>query len=102
MDRERPAVQLFPYTTLFRSAGPTARSAIGQRVTLQDEALPAAGEVEGQRTTSRPRGRAVAKVSSGKAERPARCQDRNGTRLNSSHTVISYAVLCFDKHGGAI
>src|SRR5260221_10688711 len=26
-----------------------------------------------------------------------RCQDRKSTRLNSSHTVISYAVFCLKK-----
>ena len=25
------------------------------------------------------------------------CKDRKSTRLNSSHTVISYAVFCFKK-----
>src|SRR5436190_6187098 len=27
----------------------------------------------------------------------ARCEDRKSTRLNSSHTVISYAVFCLKK-----
>src|SRR5436190_10153641 len=29
--------------------------------------------------------------------RPVRQQDRKSTRLNSSHTVISYAVFCLKK-----
>src|SRR5207237_10312179 len=40
-------------------------------------------------------------VSQGDARRPAaqgnRRQDRKSTRLNSSHTCISYAVLCMQK-----
>src|SRR5260221_3783559 len=31
------------------------------------------------------------------AEEKAMCQDRKSTRLNSSHTVISYAVFCLKK-----
>src|SRR5437588_9460017 len=29
--------------------------------------------------------------------RARRCRDRKSTRLNSSHTVISYAVFCLKK-----
>src|ERR1051326_9348479 len=29
--------------------------------------------------------------------RPRRCVDRKSTRLNSSHTFISYAVFCLKK-----
>src|SRR5947207_140927 len=29
---------------------------------------------------------------------PRRSRDRKSTRLNSSHTVISYAVFCLNKH----
>src|SRR5438034_2500232 len=35
-------------------------------------------------------------VSKCRRERPARA-DRKSTRLNSSHTVISYAVFCLKK-----
>src|SRR5438034_4507265 len=31
------------------------------------------------------------------AERSRCCRDRKSTRLNSSHTVISYAVFCLKK-----
>src|SRR5438034_3506564 len=30
-------------------------------------------------------------------KKPTRSQDRKSTRLNSSHTVISYAVFCLKK-----
>src|SRR5215204_6882606 len=67
MIRRPPRSTLFPYTTLFRSA-PSRRE-------------------RGGRAHSRPCARA-------RRHRPA---DRKSTRLNSSHTVISYAVFCLKK-----
>src|SRR5215204_7213682 len=67
MIRRPPRSTLFPYTTLFRSRC--------QRPRRLDEGRPATlpPSVElGQR-------------------------DRKSTRLNSSHTVISYAVFCLKK-----
>src|SRR5947207_7918946 len=67
MIRRPPRSTLFPYTTLFRS-----------------------------REESRGRGFALARfahVVRGELE----IQDRKSTRLNSSHTVISYAVFCLKK-----
>src|SRR5437588_7099747 len=69
MIRRPPRSTLFPYTTLFRS-GRTARA-----------------------TQTRARRPAVASRSS--STRSGR--DRKSTRLNSSHTVISYAVFCLKK-----
>src|SRR5476649_1650077 len=58
---------LFPYTTLFRSRS-------------SDRAIPRdPAPHEGSRQSRALRGRA---------------EDRKSTRLNSSHTVISYAVFC--------
>src|SRR5438034_8085033 len=69
MIRRPPRSTLFPYTTLFRSAPAHARRA-GDRV-------------RDRRLRSRSlRGDAA---------------DRKSTRLNSSHTVISYAVFCLKK-----
>src|SRR5260221_4261215 len=80
MIRRPPRSTLFPYTTLFRSrlvdppsADHHADSAFDDRPQLlpvrqdRERLLPAAG------------------------------QDRKSTRLNSSHTVISYAVFCLKK-----
>src|ERR671932_969120 len=39
---------------------------------------------------------AVAELA-GEVERPRAQRDRKSTRLNSSHTVISYAVFCLKK-----
>src|SRR5688500_19806954 len=76
---------LFPYTTLFRSprrveAGHAV--AQGQPAAGHDETGVALGDGHGQ--AGRDRGPAATR----------RQQDRKSTRLNSSHLVISYAVLC--------
>src|SRR5260221_7254264 len=69
MIRRPPRSTLFPYTTLFRS-----------RLRLRREL-----------STLGMRGRMAAH----KPFDP--CLDRKSTRLNSSHTVISYAVFCLKK-----
>src|SRR5260221_12804408 len=66
MIRRPPRSTLFPYTTLFRSAG-------GPLVALSQARFR----------------RAYSCRVTGK--------DRKSTRLNSSHTVISYAVFCLKK-----
>src|SRR2546430_7905070 len=70
MIRRPPRSTLFPYTTLFRSPGPV-RGRRGGR-TVQRAVRAAAGGV-------------------------APAQDRKSTRLNSSHSQISYAVFCLKK-----
>src|SRR5438132_3110022 len=72
MIRRPPRSTLFPYTTLFRSTLPTEVSGLG----LGPVAVMAAER-------------------SGAEPEPA--ADRKSTRLNSSHTVISYAVFCLKK-----
>src|SRR5438132_10452979 len=69
MIRLPPRSTLFPYTTLFRSQ--TVIS--GRRIKRQIRGHP------------RP------------ATRFRPTEDRKSTRLNSSHTVISYAVFCLKK-----
>src|SRR5438132_10342394 len=69
-----PRSMLFPYTTLFRSHGDFCRRAI----------LGSATEASNPRDVDPEAGR--------KSSR-----DRKSTRLNSSHTVISYAVFCLKK-----
>src|SRR2546430_11352779 len=75
MIRRPPRSTLFPYTTLFRSR----RGDQGERDQRRPERLPR-GECE------RRRGR-----------RNGRRPDRKSTRLNSSHSQISYAVFCLKK-----
>src|SRR2546430_11556055 len=74
MIRRPPRSTLFPYTTLFRSVDPfTAGTSILD------------GDVKGQ----------VASPPS--STRRATIIDRMSTRLNSSHSQISYAVFCLKK-----
>src|SRR2546427_3932584 len=74
MIRRPPRSTLFPYTTLFRS-----RAA--------DRLAPA------QRLARQRRGRGQAHAAGGLGH----AQDRKSTRLNSSHSQISYAVFCLKK-----
>src|SRR5438034_7366928 len=74
MLRRPPRSTLFPYTTLFRSLQPAGE----QHLRLGDLLQILKPEV--------PPG--LARAVKG---------DRKSTRLNSSHTVISYAVFCLKK-----
>src|SRR5437588_6905393 len=73
MIRRPPRSTLFPYTTLFRSGD------LGARTHSQRPHPP------------RP-ARALRALPAGDSRK-----DRKSTRLNSSHTVISYAVFCLKK-----
>src|SRR5437588_2903045 len=72
-----PRSTLFPYTTLFRSG-----------LVLHHRAADA-GEAHRERAA-----KAAAFVGTFQGHV---FQDRKSTRLNSSHTVISYAVFCLKK-----
>src|SRR5438132_9634814 len=74
---------LFPYTTLFRSLVLN----VGDARTDQ-HAGDAAEQPEEHRGQREPRGA---------PEHDGHIADRKSTRLNSSHTVISYAVFCLKK-----
>src|SRR5688572_33448479 len=67
MIRRPPRSTLFPYTTLFRS--------------LQGVLLPGESPLAAEQ----------------KDQEPGHDQDRKSTRLNSSHSQISYAVFCLKK-----
>src|SRR5256886_13628958 len=77
MIRRPPRSTLFPYTTLFRSqtdpvpAGDTARAAFA--VSCASVRIIGLGQIQDAWT------------------------DRKSTRLNSSHSQISYAVFCLKK-----
>src|SRR2546430_11204094 len=82
MIRRPPRSTLFPYTTLFRSA--QAHKTPGVRED-RDGVAELRGDVAGGpwlQYDQLP---------------PARQQDRKSTRLNSSHSQISYAVFCLKK-----
>src|SRR5438034_7614230 len=77
--RRPPRSTLFPYTTLFRSR--RATEAMNREAILVNDAAPAVDFIPVKIAPLRLR------VSG----------DRKSTRLNSSHTVISYAVFCLKK-----
>src|SRR5688572_31840518 len=79
MIRRPPRSTLFPYTTLFRS-----RAFEGARLDVTESAI--LGST----------GSAVLAFRRNKPP-PSRGSDRKSTRLNSSHSQISYAVFCLKK-----
>src|SRR2546430_10744442 len=82
MIRRPPRSTLFPYTTLFRSRRGRDAHAHGRR--------------DRHRIRSR-RGRSPQVAAALLDDRPAVERDRKSTRLNSSHSQISYAVFCLKK-----
>src|SRR5256886_6788787 len=92
MIRRPPRSTLFPYTTLFRSH--RVAQAVGLRRTGQD--LPESpSELLGE--TGEPRRPADPRSGLGQHRAPEGREDRKSTRLNSSHSQISYAVFCLKK-----
>src|SRR2546430_11794799 len=78
MIRRPPRSTLFPYTTLFRSILAPA-TAIRPNTTMDTPPITGSG---------------IAWISAPNlGEKP----DRKSTRLNSSHSQISYAVFCLKK-----
>src|SRR2546427_3138715 len=79
MIRRPPRSTLFPYTTLFRSAQDRERLQIylGGGMGGGDDLKNAVSNMEGRAVIIPP--------------------DRKSTRLNSSHSQISYAVFCLKK-----
>src|SRR5688572_31615123 len=93
MLRRPPRSTLFPYTTLFRSHPDREADGERERAGGDDGDLLAAEACQAGFSSGRP-----ASESSSASARPAsRCRDRKSTRLNSSHSQISYAVFCLKK-----
>src|SRR2546427_8556407 len=91
MIRRPPRSTLFPYTTLFRSRGTFLVQRAQPRLSLARQGLlvlrllrPVA------RRRSRPRSPQGGDLAAARL-------DRKSTRLNSSHSQISYAVFCLKK-----
>src|SRR2546430_11883784 len=92
MIRRPPRSTLFPYTTLFRSrtelnnlaAVRQARGTTGEAEAFYRAALAIKERLNGP---SHPEVRSA----------PVQTPDRKSTRLNSSHSQISYAVFCLKK-----
>src|SRR2546430_13461813 len=99
MIRRPPRSTLFPYTTLFRSAlrllGPD--DDVVDTLPVRDELFV---HVIGRRRTQ-DLCELVQLVAGERHPKPARQRrirrDRKSTRLNSSHSQISYAVFCLKK-----
>src|SRR5260221_4336239 len=81
MIRRPPRSTLFPYTTLFRSSLNCTRKNSSSAFAVLKNAAAAWRE----------------RASLGPMLARSRQADRKSTRLNSSHTVISYAVFCLKK-----
>src|SRR5688572_31238774 len=82
MIRPPPRSTLFPYTTLFRSTSPDRhRRGRCQEVGREDPAIV----------------REAAERCDHRRHGGADDRDRKSTRLNSSHSQISYAVFCLKK-----
>src|SRR2546427_7787253 len=99
MIRRPPRSTLFPYTTLFRSFGLSAYAFTRDlgRVFRLSESLEAGmiGINDGLPTTSQAPFGGV--KQSGWGRELGMEGDRKSTRLNSSHSQISYAVFCLKK-----
>src|SRR2546430_10404809 len=84
MIRRPPRSTLFPYTTLFRS--------------LEGKETAKGGIIIPDTAKEKPQEGEVMAIGAGKMEKGRRVPlDRKSTRLNSSHSQISYAVFCLKK-----
>src|SRR2546430_6945631 len=82
MIRRPPRSTLFPYTTLFRSSTVVIR--------------PSSAELQKWRARDDSNIRPLPSEGRGRMFESSRA-DRKSTRLNSSHSQISYAVFCLKK-----
>src|SRR5689334_24440951 len=91
MIRRPPRSTLFPYTTLFRSRGSRPRD---EQLTRSAESHVVGGDagLQGGKDKDLPIAADLCLCHPG-----AQRLDRKSTRLNSSHSSISYAVFCLKK-----
>src|SRR5688572_32525438 len=98
MIRRPPRSTLFPYTTLFRS--------FGREIEIrQTDYRSGSAKVRVNETQYDDQGRLSAQIApEGRIDyayddlgRKSSTSDRKSTRLNSSHSQISYAVFCLKK-----
>src|SRR2546430_13258604 len=96
MIRRPPRSTLFPYTTLFRSLRPIidGRPTGFCKLIVDREVHTIVGcHIVGERADELAQLAAIAMASRTTIE-----QDRKSTRLNSSHSQISYAVFCLKNN----
>src|SRR2546430_9973918 len=89
MIRRPPRSTLFPYTTLFRSPEELAEEA------RRDQDVDDANDKSHQ-------GHGAKVVAALLGYRRGWLEDRKSTRLNSSHSQISYAVFCLKQNQGRL
>src|SRR2546430_12550073 len=91
MIRRPPRSTLFPYTTLFRSVSclRTCLKSLSHRPERAD------GMFSNEHLLSSPL--SAIRKSFDLREKTEKRRDRKSTRLNSSHSQISYAVFCLKK-----
>src|SRR5688572_32578103 len=94
MIRRPPRSTLFPYTTLFRSSYCTTIVDVFEQSPVNLFLQPKHNR-HGERQCKPPVAESVA--DGGKWLSVRRGGDRKSTRLNSSHSQISYAVFCLKK-----
>src|SRR2546427_6598726 len=87
MIRRPPRSTLFPYTTLFRSAFNRRSEQCPRARPSRSRFVPVRG-CDGAHLWAR---------RNLDAAKDPPCEDRKSTRLNSSHSQISYAVFCLKK-----
>src|SRR5688572_32306521 len=96
MTRRPPRSTLFPYTTLFRSPGMPNRT-----IDLGGSAVFNTADAQRQGITTELgywQFQSAVLFNNYDVARPtAQFGDRKSTRLNSSHSQISYAVFCLKK-----
>src|SRR2546430_12374785 len=98
MIRRPPRSTLFPYTTLFRSN--IGRDGVGDKASVQR--LPGRGEVEAAQPMAYVKEHAARpRFTHFRLDLAFLVEDRKSTRLNSSHSQISYAVFCLTKKSAA-
>src|SRR5688572_30988881 len=90
MIRRPPRSTLFPYTTLFRSVRAAVAAALDEREVV------GVVDLSGLREAADWLGQQVGEVGNFNLRRNLML-DRKSTRLNSSHSQISYAVFCLKK-----
>src|SRR5256886_6065144 len=97
MIRRPPRSTLFPYTTLFRSRVNSGKADVGvaqdgeKRVENESDDSGALSDAADKRNGNQ---ESEERETGDGLEDARGAQDRKSTRLNSSHSQISYAVFC--------
>src|SRR5688572_32116444 len=99
MIRRPPRSTLFPYTTLFRSCTAATR-VLASKGVYDDVVAGLSEQAQGQvlgdtKSAETTLGPVNSERQRGRVE--GFLEDRKSTRLNSSHSQISYAVFCLKK-----